>query len=29
MYNINDNKDVEEYGFITQIMPMSNNKHLL
>ena len=29
MYNINDNKDVEEYGIITQIMPMPNNKHLL
>ena len=26
---INDNKDVEEYGIITQIMPMPNNKHLL
>lgn len=29
MYNINDNKDIEEYGIITQIMPMPNNKHLL
>lgn len=28
MHNINDNKDIEEYGIITQIMPMSNNMHL-
>ena len=30
MHNINDsNKDVEEFGYIAQIMPMKNNKHLL
>jgi len=29
MYNINDDRDIEEYGIITQIMPMKNNKHLL
>ena len=30
MHNINDsNKDVEEFGYIVQIMPMKNNKHLL
>lgn len=29
MYNVNDNKDVEEFGIVVQIMPMANNKHLL
>lgn len=30
MHNINDNnKDLEEFGIITQIMPMKNNRHLL
>lgn len=29
MYNLNENKDVEEFGIVTQIMPMSNNRHLL
>lgn len=29
MYNINDNTDIKEFGFITQIMPMRNNRHLL
>lgn len=29
MYNINDDKDFEEIGIVTQIMPMRNNKHLL
>lgn len=29
MYNLNDIKDIEEFGIITQIMPMRNNRHLL
>ena len=29
MHNINDNKDIEEFGIINQIMPMQNNRHLL
>ena len=29
MHNLNDNKDVEEFGYIIQIMPMKNNMHLL
>lgn len=29
MYNINEKPDIKEYGVITQIMPMRNNKHLL
>ena len=29
MYNINDDKDFEEFGIVTQIMLMRNNKHLL
>lgn len=29
MYNINDNRDIEEDGYISQILPMKNNKHLL
>lgn len=29
MYNINEKSDIKEYGVITQIMPMRNNKHLL
>lgn len=29
MYEINENKDIKEFGIITSIMPMKNNKHLL
>ena len=29
MYNVNDNKDIEEYGYIAPIKPMQNNMHLL
>lgn len=29
MHNINDNRDIEEFGIIVQIMPMKNNRHLL
>lgn len=29
MYNVNANKDVEEFGYIAPIKPMQNNKHLL
>ena len=29
MHNLNDNKEVEEFGYIAQIMPMKNNMHLL
>ena len=29
MHNLNDKKDVEEFGYIVQIMPMKNNMHLL
>lgn len=29
MHNLNDNKDIEEYGIITQILPLDNNRHLL
>lgn len=29
MHNINENNDVKEYGYISQIMPMQNNLHLL
>ena len=29
MYNVNDDNDIEEFGIITQIMPMKNNRHLL
>ncbi len=28
MYNIN-NKDIQEFGIVNQIMPMKNNRHLL
>lgn len=29
MYNINDDKDIEQFGIITQKMHMANNMHLL
>jgi hypothetical protein len=29
MYNVNDVNDIEEFGIIAQLMPMTNNKHLL
>jgi hypothetical protein len=29
MYNVNDVNDIEEFGIISQLMPMTNNKHLL
>ena len=29
MYNLNEDKDIKEFGIVTQIMPMRNNRHLL
>lgn len=29
MYNLNEDKDIKEFGIVTQIMPMKNNRHLL
>lgn len=29
MYNVNDDNDIKEFGFVNQILPMRNNKHLL